>query len=143
MITHHIILATAWICYCFVHSLLADEGIKRQLFTYLGIGKKAYLLLYNLVALSGLTALLLFQVNIVSVPVFGQNAFMDVLSGLFLVSGAWVMLACIRKYFGQLSGVTRSERSVETLEVTGIHRHVRHPLYAGTFILLAVLRGCH
>lgn len=50
------------------------------------------------------------------------------------------MAVCIRKYFGRLSGLqTLFIDEVHTgnkLIITGIHRHVRHPLYLGTFLFI-------
>ena len=50
------------------------------------------------------------------------------------------MVVCIKKYFSNLSGlktffideVKTDNQSI----ITGIHRYMRHPLYAGTFLFI-------
>ena len=49
------------------------------------------------------------------------------------------MIICIRKYFYELSGVQALEnKPVEkpTLQQTGLHKYVRHPLYFGTLLFV-------
>ncbi len=62
-----------------------------------------------------------------------------IISGLVLVTGACIMLICIRKYFMHLSGVKSIYTEKETsnqLRIDGIHKYVRHPLYIGTFLTI-------
>ena len=40
---------------------------------------------------------------------------------------------CIKKYFKQMIGIMPA---VPKLEISGIHKFVRHPLYLGTFLFL-------
>jgi len=52
--------------------------------------------------------------------------------------GLAIMSICIFKYFMQLSGLKKimEYKTSNELMITGIHRIVRHPLYAGTFIFI-------
>ena len=54
---------------------------------------------------------------------------------ILIVTGITIMVICILKYFKQLSGI-ENEVKARKLEVTGIHKFVRHPLYLGTFLFL-------
>ncbi len=55
-------------------------------------------------------------------------------------SGLVVMAICIKKYFSNLSGLKTifidETTSGNSLLITGIHRYIRHPLYAGTFLFI-------
>ena len=60
-------------------------------------------------------------------------------SGYFLMFiGGGMMAICIRKYFFNLSGVDvffkKKISGSLTLEVNGLHRLTRHPLYLGTLL---------
>jgi protein-S-isoprenylcysteine O-methyltransferase Ste14 len=52
--------------------------------------------------------------------------------------GLLIMAICIRKYFMNLSGLRSLFREgfANELQITGIHKYVRHPLYLGTFIFI-------
>jgi protein-S-isoprenylcysteine O-methyltransferase Ste14 len=57
---------------------------------------------------------------------------------LGIVAGLVVMIACIRKYFANLSGIdviTKKQRP-QVLELQGLHEYVRHPLYSGTLLFI-------
>lgn len=57
-----------------------------------------------------------------------------------MVGGIAIMAICIRKYFLHLSGLKslylNDEQAANQLQITGIHRFVRHPLYSGTFMAI-------
>ncbi|RYF83316.1 MAG: isoprenylcysteine carboxylmethyltransferase family protein, partial [Chitinophagaceae bacterium] len=57
---------------------------------------------------------------------------------LVTITGFGIMLTCIRKYFMSLSGLRSlfQETTYPELIISGIHRHVRHPLYLGTFLFI-------
>ena len=47
------------------------------------------------------------------------------------------MIMCIRKYFYELSGVQSLQNkpvAAPTLQQTGLHKYIRHPLYFGTLL---------
>jgi protein-S-isoprenylcysteine O-methyltransferase Ste14 len=134
MILNHIILATLWIAYCVLHSVLASQWLKRKLrsqmknFTW-------YRLWYTLFAFVFLAGLLYYQISISTVSLFNQNNFTLVAGVLLSFFGLMLMLVCIRKYFMSLSGLRSLivENFSNELQITGVHNHVRHPLYLGTF----------
>jgi protein-S-isoprenylcysteine O-methyltransferase Ste14 len=67
-------------------------------------------------------------------PTWG-NYILGIPMGLVGVS---IMLICIRKYFYHLSGVKVFYNTIDKeesfLEIDGLHRLMRHPLYAGTLL---------
>jgi len=50
------------------------------------------------------------------------------------------MVKCIRKYFFDLSGIQSFQKDKpafnSTLQQTGLHKYVRHPLYFGTLLFV-------
>ena len=99
-----------------------------------------YRLYYTLFAAVSFFAVLAYHLNLSSPNVFAPNVFTRTVGVVIGVLGLSIMAICIRKYFGQLSGLktlfTDEVNSGNTLIITGIHRHVRHPLYLGTFLFI-------
>jgi len=134
MIVNHIILATLWIIYCVLHSVLASEWLKKKIRQRL-TDYKWYRLWYSLFAFIFLVALLYYQLELSTFQLFFSNRIIYS-SGIILSGcGLILMLVCIRKYFMNLSGLRNLfiENFSNQLQITGVHRYVRHPLYLGTF----------
>lgn len=134
MIFDHIILATLWIVYCVLHSLLASEWLKKILRRRMS-KYKWYRLGYTLFAFFFLISLFYYQVRMRTIQLFVLNTIVVVAGIIIMLSGLVLMLVCIRKYFMNLSGLRNLfiENFSNELQITGIHKHVRHPLYLGTF----------
>jgi len=96
---------------------------------------KWYRLWYTLFAFVFLVALLFFQVNMTTLRLFISKGFLFIAGLVLCVGGLVLMLSCIYKYFMNLSGLRSLiiENFSGQLEITGIHRYLRHPLYLGTF----------
>ena len=140
MINQHIILALGWILFCVWHSLLADVAVKYWLSLKLKKHFKFFRLYYTIFASVSFAIIVLYEVYLPTFNVFSPNLFSKA-SGLAIgASGLLIMAICIYKYFRQLSGLKTlfidEVRTGNNLIVTGIHRHVRHPLYAGTFLFI-------
>jgi len=137
MIFNHIILATLWIIYCVLHSVLATERVKKKMMKMLN-DYKWYRIWYSLFALVFLIALLYYQVQLRTIRLFSLTNII-LASGIILcVLGLGLMIVCIRKYFMNLSGLRNLfvENFSNELQITGVHRYVRHPLYLGTFAFI-------
>ena len=135
MLLNHIILATLWMIYCVLHSVLASEEIKRKLQKKM---KKWYRLWYTIFSFVFLVTLLYYQVSIPTIELFEQSNFVLIAGIILSFLGSVIMLACIKKYFINLSGLRSLvvENYSNELQITGIHKYVRHPLYLGTFIFI-------
>ena len=140
MIGNHIILAMLWIAYCTLHSVLASQWVKKKLQRKMK-NYKSYRLYYTLFAFLSLVALIYYQVRIPTVELFRRTQFILIAGGLLSLSGLGLMMTCIRKYFMSISGLRSLliETYSNELQITGIHRFVRHPLYLGTFIFIWAL----
>lgn len=138
MLLNHILLATLWIVYCVIHSLLADMRLKRKLQIWLGKKYKYYRLFYTFFAFIFLTGLLYFQISINTVQLFARHTVTIIAGSILSLSGLVLMLVCIKKYFISLSGLLSIFKEGErgSLLISGVHRYIRHPLYLGTFAFI-------
>lgn len=138
LIIHHIILILLWIAFGVLHSMLAAPWWKQKMQRWMGANFKYYHFAYSVFAEVSMISILIYQFTMESrllftVPVWGR-----VLVGLPLLTGLTIMLMAIRKYFFSLSGISvfyKRQPPVE-LEQSGMHRYVRHPLYAGTLLFI-------
>jgi protein-S-isoprenylcysteine O-methyltransferase Ste14 len=140
VVEDHLILGIAWILFGLFHSVFASIGFKAWLSKKIKSSFIYFRLYYTLFALVSFIAILWYQLNIKSPYVF-QRTTLTLAAGMFVgFAGLVIMMICIRKYFGQLSGLkTLFIDEVQTgnqLIITGIHKHVRHPLYLGTFTFI-------
>ena len=99
---------------------------------------KYYRLYYVIFAIATLVPLLIYQVRIRALEIFRPPIFSSVIGILIATVGLVVMAVCVVKYFMQLSGLKGliREQSNNELMITGIHKYVRHPLYAATFVFI-------
>lgn len=131
----HWILASAWIVYCMLHSVLAAPGIKVRAQSIFG---KWYRPFYAVFALVGLIAIAYYQYTINSPLLYERSIYTTVTGFMIAFGGLTIMVRCIVKYFVQLSGIRSLVygHTNNLLMNDGLHKIVRHPLYLGTFIFI-------
>ncbi len=134
----HWLLLGCWLAYCILHSVFADAGIKLQIQKAMGSAFKFYRPLYSIFAFITLVIILWFQVSIKSLVLFKPNIYIDVIAVLTASGGLYIMIICINKYFYELSGLQAIQHSdaKNTLQQSGLHKYVRHPLYSGTLLFI-------
>jgi protein-S-isoprenylcysteine O-methyltransferase Ste14 len=140
----HLLYALLWLSFGFAHSLLADARIKARLKPYFRAG---YRLAYNLFALAHVLLIVGAGWGLLGDgPAFARPGWLAALQGIMMLAGAGVLLAGLFHYdLGRFAGTAQLRASAEgkflddeePLRVSGMHRYVRHPLYAGAFLLLA------
>ena len=138
MLFSHILLAVGWALYGFLHSLLAAAPVKQWFHRQLHISLVAYRIFYILFAALALIVLVYLEATMISQLLFRHNLFFFLAGVGVSIVGLIIMSICILKYFLTISGLkSLQKQDVENkLEIKGIHRFVRHPLYLGTFTLL-------
>ena len=138
MLATHLTLATLWIAYCVLHSVLAATTVKRWAQQKLYRGFRYYRIGYTIFAFLGLVAILIYQFSMQSKLLYHPAIMTKVTAVVMMAAGASLMLLMIWKYFRQLSGIRwLTQQEVKSqLRVSGLHRFVRHPLYLGTFIFI-------
>mgnify|MGYP002779016918 FL=1 len=121
-----------------MHSILAAGRVKRFIARHLPAVAPFYRMGYILFAFAGLVALVAFQLWLPTPFMWVQKKAV-LMAGLVVMAGGLVLMAvCIKKYFAGLSGLKALDENFgdNQLQVTGVHRFVRHPLYTGTFLFL-------
>jgi len=105
---------------------------------WMGRHYKFYRFYYTLFAFAGFVAIMTCLFIIPSYKLFATSTATIITGALITTFGGIIMIICIRKYFMQLSGLRSliENRSNNQLMITGIHKHVRHPLYSGTFVFI-------
>jgi protein-S-isoprenylcysteine O-methyltransferase Ste14 len=134
----HLLLSALWLLFCFFHSFLANAKVKKNIAVQLGAKFRYYRLFYTIFSFFTLGGLLLYQFILSSPFVFVTSTFTYILGGLITLSGLMIMGICIKKYFMSLSGIKTlvTDHTENDLQITGIHKYVRHPLYSGTFLFI-------
>lgn len=126
-----------WIVYCVLHSVLASRRVKKKMQQRMK-NYKWYRLWYTIFSFVFLIALIYYQVTIATIQLFSLNHFIVIAGCVLCFSGSVLMLICIQKYFMSLSGLRSLiiENYSNELQITGVHKYVRHPLYLGTFAFI-------
>jgi methanethiol S-methyltransferase len=138
-VREHILLAILWILYGVLHSLFANRKVKEKAAMLMGKNFRFYRLFYSLFALVTFVLILVYLLSIRSPHFYESTLFTKLLGVTVSLFGLVIMSVCIAKYFVHLSGITSLYKSMPrpaVLQITGIHKYVRHPLYLGTFIFI-------
>ena len=136
--TDYGILTGYWILFCVIHHITAMEKCKNMFQSKMGRSFQYYRLIYSILALGTLILVLWFQFSISSVGL-GIPVRIKYFIGLpFSLLGTFLMGVSISKYFIKLSGigVFYPEKRPASLELNGIHKYIRHPLYFGTLLTM-------
>lgn len=140
MDTQHWLLLFLWVLYGVLHSFFANVVVKQVIGRSMGNGSRYYRLCYSLFALITLLLLLWYQFNLESDWLYGSKTARFGLSVIFIIPGITIMILCIRKYFNDLSGIqslqTKRPPVTPVLQQNGLHKYIRHPLYAGTLLFV-------
>ena len=137
-IINHIILVALWLLFGVLHSVLAAEWFKRLVQRRLGGGYKYYNFAYSVFAMLTLIGILIFQFNMESRLLYVAPRWVNLLLCLPVLVGVIIMAVVIKKYFFSLSGISvfYKHQPPVALELGGLNRYVRHPLYFGTLLFV-------
>lgn len=139
----HVLYALFWLSFGLGHSLLADARVKARLKPYFRAG---YRLAYNLFALLHIALVVAAGWWMLGDgALFTRPGWLIAAQGVMALLGAGVLVLALLRYdLGRLAGTAQLRASAqnkflddeEPLRLSGFHRYVRHPLYAGAFLLL-------
>src|SRR5689334_22772963 len=137
-IANHIILLVLWLLFGILHSMLAAEWFKRFMQRRLGNRYKYYSFTYSIFAALTLTGILIFQLSMQSRLLYVAPRWVSLLLWLPVLAGLLIMVVVIKKYFFSLSGISvfYKHQPPVALELGGLNRYVRHPLYLGTLLFV-------
>ena len=125
-----------WSGYFTVHSLLASNKVKSSLKTISDLSDQSYRIIYNLIAISGLIGIFYFLASTPSVFIFEESESLKYISlalstwGIIVIKRAFASFS-LKEFLGIRKGVSQ-----DNFYKTGILGHIRHPIYAGTILLI-------
>lgn len=137
MATFHFWLTLYWTLFGLLHSVLASLSVKSFLQRISGRFFRYYRLVYTFLAFGMLIFILFYQTGHRSILLFTSRWVF--FAGIPLAAlGLYMMGVCIKKYFANLSGIDVFTKDTQpmVLEIKGLHRYMRHPLYAGTLLFM-------
>lgn len=137
ILERHILLALAWIIFCFLHSLLASHRLKKWLQFRMRNKFIYYRAFYSVFALLSFTFIIFLLLETGSYLLFSGNWVSWIIGGMIGLTGIAIMVNSLKKYIFNVHGINRliGKEKTELIE-TGIHAWVRHPLYLGTFLFI-------
>lgn len=128
-----ILLLSLWALYFILHSLLAAEPVKYWFQSVSGVSRQAYRIVYNLFNLAGLVGLLWFHIRFVSPAVYNSTTAIMIAGAVVTLAGLTIMIQSAREY--ELSSfLGLSKETNMPLQIKGLHKYMRHPLYSGTLL---------
>ncbi|QOI96552.1 MAG: isoprenylcysteine carboxylmethyltransferase family protein [Flammeovirgaceae bacterium] len=131
----HIYLAFAWGTYFFLHSYLASSQVKdsvKKTWPQLAV---LYRLLYVVVSTTGLAGIGWLLTGIPSRFDLEPSPALQVTGIVVLLTGVVIILLSFRQYsFTGFIGLRNDAH--DTLQTNGLLKYVRHPIYAGTVLIV-------
>lgn len=124
--------------FCLLHSLFADDTWKYKMQLLLRSNFKFYRIAYSLFALITLVTVITYNFSIRSTLLWQVYTIEKIISLAIMIFAALVMLMFTKKFFFDLSGadVFQKKQTSRQLINTYFYKHVRHPLYSATLILI-------
>lgn len=143
--TPYLMLTAATVAWCALHSAMISVAVTNMLQHHAGTHYRFYRLFFNLVALVTLIPVIVYQHSIQTEAFFNWDGYLRFIQVTFITLGIVLFLLGAKKYdarrfFGitQLNEEhsTKSLNATGELDITGIHRLIRHPWYTGLLLVL-------
>jgi protein-S-isoprenylcysteine O-methyltransferase Ste14 len=130
----YLVLAFLWILYFLLHSLLAANSIKKYVSSNFPTVNKYYRFIYSAFATLGLFAILVFSGLITKKYFFESVGIIRYVSLVLATFSVIIFKQAFKGYkFSYFIGLKTGDEEFVT---TGILKHVRHPLYSATILLV-------
>ena len=134
------VIPAAALLYGFIHSLIAANGFKHQIYRILGDGaKRYYRLFYSIFAIITLLPVMILTSFIPDETLYSIPAPLVYLTAaLQIVSVGLIIYSVMQTGAFQFIGLSQAfgQDHKDTLNTAGLYRYVRHPLY--TFSLVVI-----
>ncbi len=137
----YVLLVAFWLAYGVLHSVLANNVVKRFFEQKMGAGYRFYRLIYNGLAFVLLAAVLFYQFTLPAQSLWAFDWRIDLLGNFLKYGGLLIVMIAISGYnFKEFSGLTFSPNDSKpgsgTLKTNGMLHYVRHPIYTGTILFI-------
>ncbi len=130
-----VFLLTACGIYFFLHSFLANESVKLKLAKLFRLSQNGYRMAYNLFNFVALALLLLLLYTVPSALLYEKSPATTVAGAIIALVGSIIMFLSVKNYDLATFFGFRSETKMP-LQIKGLNKYVRHPLYSGTIVLV-------
>jgi methanethiol S-methyltransferase len=144
----YLILSSFWLLFYITHSILAADAIKLKLAAKFPFLHRYYRLLYNLISLILFAIAFLYQRNIQPQVLFELNPYLSYSCMALMLFAMALMALTFKQYsknefigISQLQSGSFNPAIGSTLNIQGLNKYVRHPLYTATFIFLLAYLG--
>jgi protein-S-isoprenylcysteine O-methyltransferase Ste14 len=128
-----LLLMLAWGFYFLLHSLLAAGFVKHWFQIRFNVSPRHYRIVYNLFNLLTLPLLVGFHLQQPSAPLYTNTLALMIIAAVVASVGLGLMLKAGFSYnLPAFAGLKEDVRM--PLQTTGLHKYVRHPLYAATLL---------
>ncbi|MEM6524156.1 MAG: isoprenylcysteine carboxylmethyltransferase family protein [Bacteroidota bacterium] len=128
-------LVVFWGAYFLHHSLFSAAGLKEKLIQK-GFSLRTQRLAYSLISLIGLFLILLYNGIIGGEAILMDHRLLKAFALFLAASGVFIVREAFKTYdFRAFVGLQNEEN--RNLEVTGILKHIRHPLYSATILIFS------
>ena len=128
-----VVLLLLWAIYFFLHSFFADERIKHWMQRVSGLTAQTYRILYNVFNLLSLAFILWLHEKTISALLFPGNLLSAVAGVVIIMAGLVLMIMSAREYhLPSFFGLKKE--TYMPLQIGGLHKYMRHPLYSGTLL---------
>ncbi len=133
-------LIVAWLLFGLLHSLLAGGRFKQLVHSRMKSGYRFYRIIYSFFATISLIAVLWYHFSINTILLWNNSVAEKTAAIILSIPAIIVIAISIKKYFLDLSGINVFIKSYpvqnQQLELTGLRKYVRHPLYFGTLLFV-------
>ncbi len=129
------LLIFAWLAYFILHSVLASRWVKDKVHEHIPVLFKYYRIVYNVIAMIGLSILLYFSLSptdLFHIPYHQLIGYILSLVGLYFMRKAF-------QSFSMAEFLGLKPEGDAALVTTGMYAYVRHPLYFANIWLIGGL----
>ena len=135
MLANIILTLIFWAFYFFLHSFLISNNVKKWVISKTELSNRKFRLVYSIISTVGLLPVLYFLATTKSPFLLAESDVINFCSMAFSVWGVIVVKLAFKNYnLREFLGMKSSD-SVEKLQVDGLNKYVRHPLYSGTILI--------
>jgi len=132
-----LMIAAYWIAYYFLHSWLVYNPVKSKIMSKTGLSDQKYRLLYVILSIAGL-GFILFVLAVHQHKSIFQSGVAKFFGLVLATYGIFIIKEAFRNYHTKaFLGLAEPELESRQPATTGMQQHIRHPLYAGTLLLIA------
>jgi len=119
-----------------LHSVMAAQFCKRWFYQH-AIREPEYRLIYSVTAIVTTGVWIFYVHQLPDAPLYQVGGIYRILLWTLQVLGLWIVLAAFQPIDGlAFLGLRQSRMGIDPFIVHGIYRWLRHPMYAGTMLIL-------